>query len=162
LGITIEHPDYLWRIDELLKCPAALRFVSCEPLLGPIDLTPWLSLDQWLVNPLNQSGAVPATLDWILVGGESGPEARPMHPQWARDIRDQCLAAGVPFFFKQWGAWAHIPSDTRHPLPQKTHWCPDRNLMGRVGKKRAGPLLDGQEWREFPKAFVDYGVEVLA
>src|SRR6266567_6710865 len=85
MGVSIESASYLWRADNLREVPSAVRFLSLEPLLGPlgtIDLT---------------------DIDWVIVGGESGPGARRMEPVWARDIRDQCLAAGVSFFFKQWG-----------------------------------------------------------
>lgn len=138
LGVSVESPDYLWRIDELMKCPAAVRFVSLEPLLGPIDLSKWLRERGGGYFPIGlprQQPSLPpnwhqSCLDWIIVGGESGPGARPMHPDWARDIRDQCQAAGVPFFFKQWGAW--------RPDSTKTY------------KRRAGRLLDGRTWDEMP------------
>jgi protein gp37 len=82
-----------------------------------------------------------AKLNWVIAGGESGPKARPMHPDWVRSLRDQCLAAQVPFFFKQWGEWIcdAIDPDDRHPLFRK------------VGKKAAGRLLDGREWNEWPR-----------
>ncbi|MGB9738071.1 DUF5131 family protein, partial [Chloroflexus sp.] len=85
MGVSVERVDYIARIDDLRATGAAIKFVSCEPLLGPL---PQLPLDG---------------IDWVIVGGESGPGARPMDPAWVRDIRDQCLAADVPFFFKQWG-----------------------------------------------------------
>jgi protein gp37 len=93
LGVSVE--DQRWadiRIPALLDTPAAVRFVSAEPLLGPVRLRPW-------VSPFTTDVSV----DWVIVGGESGPGARPMHPDWARSIRDQCGALGVPFLFKQWG-----------------------------------------------------------
>lgn len=100
------HPEIPGRIDSLLACPAAVRFLSCEPLLGPLDLT------RWFMGPTKQNpgGTFSFTqcsrpIDWVIVGGESGTGARPMHPQWARDLRDQCAAAGVAFFMKQFGAW---------------------------------------------------------
>jgi len=130
------------RIPELLATPAAVRFVSAEPLLGPIDT-------QGLTG-----------LDWIIVGGESGPDARPMHPDWARSIRDQCAAAGVPFFFKQWGAWSWAPD--RMNFAQGEVWA--RSLGARrvemhssgqtsalLGKRAAGRLLDGREHSAFPE-----------
>lgn len=87
LGTSVEDQQHAEkRIDLLLNAPAAVRFLSCEPLLGPIDLQPWV-----------------ADLDWVIVGGESGPKARAIDPAWTRQLRDQCRAAGVPFFFKQWG-----------------------------------------------------------
>lgn len=84
VGVSVESKDYLWRAKLLSEVPASVRFVSCEPLLGPIS-------GQFLEN-----------INWVIVGGESGPGARPMNPQWAREIRAHCLEASVPFFFKQW------------------------------------------------------------
>jgi protein gp37 len=82
-------------------------------------------------------------IDWVIVGGESGPGARPMHPDWARSIRNQCVDAGVSFFFKQWGEWIHNYFD----MPKEiAGWYPER-----VGKKNAGRLLDGVEWNQFPE-----------
>ncbi len=106
IGVSAERQiEADGRIPLLLQTPAAVRFVSCEPLLGPIDLTHYLvgEEDPGLVG--NCVGWTPP-LDWIIAGGESGPRARPMHPDWARSLRDQCVAAGVPFFFKQWGEFA--------------------------------------------------------
>ena len=105
MGVSVENEDYLWRIDRLRIVPAALRFISLEPLLGPISR---LNLEN---------------IDWVIVGGESGPGARPMDLAWVRAIRDQCQAAGVPFFFKQM-------------------------LIGK--RKISLPLLDGRQWAEFP------------
>ena len=85
LGTSIENKDVLHRIDALKNIAAYIKFISFEPLIGPVT-----TVDLRLV-------------DWVIVGGESGPQARPMHPEWARTLRDQCTAAGVPFFFKQWG-----------------------------------------------------------
>ncbi len=113
LGVSVEsqqHADE--RIPHLLRTPVAVRFLSCEPLLGPLDVSPWLTgwtgMGSGLPPPLSTSleslSDIPA-IDWVIVGGESGPGARPMHPAWARSVRDQCVAAGVPFLFKQWGAW---------------------------------------------------------
>ena len=106
LGVTVESPKYLWRIDKLLEIQAAVRFVSFEPLLGPVDLT-GLHLDRYSqsLQPYFDR------LDWVIVGGETGPGARPMHPDWARQIRDDCVAANVPFFFKQMSRKAAIPED---------------------------------------------------
>lgn len=119
------------RIPLLLQTPAAVRFVSLEPLLGPITLTELQPAREVEVDSLNGKHGIHRplqgrnqTLNWVIVGGESGPQARPMHPDWARTIRDQCIAAGVPFFFKQWGG---------------------------CDKKASGRLLDGREWNEFPK-----------
>ncbi len=119
------------RIPLLLETPAAVRFVSLEPLLGPIDLT---NLQGCAFDALY--GVREMKINWVIVGGESGKSARPMHPQWARDLRDQCAAAGVPFFFKQWGDHG-----------------PNPHLMGiqcRMSKKAAGRLLDGIEHNGLP------------
>lgn len=113
------------RIPELLSIDCAGRFLSMEPLLGAVDLTPWQETERWVDRcsgcvdghideygyvyadcPGHEMERTTCRIDWIIVGGESGPRARPMHPQWARDLRDQCVAAGVPFLFKQWGEWA--------------------------------------------------------
>lgn len=141
VGVSIEdRPRLLERALDLKTTPAAVRFWSAEPLLADLGLI------------------VPDLLpDWVIVGGESGPNARPLHPDWARSLRDQCQAAGVPFFFKQWGEW--LPVDSGHPdldgpgFGQFDH-CPVNDIGDathvRVGKKRAGRLLDGREWSEFP------------
>ena len=111
LGVSVENQWWTSRIDDLREIPAVVRFLSCEPLLGPLSL--------------NLRG-----IHWVIVGGESGPRARPMRGDWATDIRDQCERAGVAFFFKQWGA--HDPSGKR------------------VGKKRAGRILGGRTFNEMP------------
>ncbi len=108
LGVTAENQEQAdKRIPILLQIPAAKRFVSVEPMLGPVNLKPWFPWDNhrkklqgWKRNPDYKQG-----LHWVICGGESGPGARPMHPEWAQSLRDQCQAAGVPFFFKQWGEW---------------------------------------------------------
>lgn len=120
-------------IPKLLSVPAAVRFLSMEPLLGAVDLS------RWLAGPYDDN--LSPWIDWVIVGGESGPNARPMLPDWARSIRDQCQRAGVPFLFKQWGEWA--PFGTIDP----TLYFPEK-----VGKRAAGRLLDGREWTEFPDA----------
>lgn len=102
LGITVVNQAEADRdIPKLLKIPAAVRFLSMEPLLGPVQIALWLDSLPAVVDQRPR-------LDWVIVGGESGPGARPMHPQWARDIRDQCEAAGVPMMLKQWGEWKPI------------------------------------------------------
>jgi len=152
------------RIPHLLQCPAAVRFLSAEPLLGPISFR-WLA--GWPENApttaMNPTGITDEydglrRLDWVIVGGESGHGARPMHPDWARNLRDQCQAAGVAFFFKQWGEW----SPRVGQFSDEQLWARDRSggvlwdnripQMIRVGKKAAGRLLDGREWSEFPAA----------
>ena len=123
------------RIPELLATPAAVRGVSLEPLLGPIVMEAgWLEPD--------------GGLDWVIVGGESGPGARPMHQQWARDLRDQCLFSGVAFHFKQWGEWC--PGKGAPFGENKAHQWPDGTHSYLYGKKRAGRELGGRTWDEMP------------
>jgi len=110
MGVSVENRDYVHRIEHLRQTAAHVKFLSIEPLLGPI-------------SDLDLNG-----MAWVIVGGESGPHARPMDPDWVRDIRDQCLLAGVPFFFKQWGG---------------------------TNKKRAGRLLDGRTWDQRPELEVE-------
>ncbi len=102
LGTSVENADHVSRIELLRNTPAAIRFLSLEPLLGPITRLPLRRID-W-VMPL-------CGIDWVIVGGETGPGARPMDPDWARDIRDQCKTAGVPFFFKAMGGGQPTPKD---------------------------------------------------
>lgn len=162
-GVSCENPSVKSRIRVLQDIPAAVRFLSLEPLLedlGEINLT---------------------NIDWVIAGGESGNYARPVHPAWVRSIRDQCTAAGVPFFFKQWGSWKPIdqmsdeesdkcyfplrktqsPEDIRKPrfettilhLDGKQDFSFPAGAMQvfRIGKKKAGNLLDGIKWEQFPK-----------
>lgn len=134
------------RIPHLLRVPARVRFLSMEPLLGPVrfDAVPVLAANYgYDANPL----------DWVIVGGESGRHSRPMHPDWARGLRDQCVQAGVPFFFKQWGEWAPmVPYDPEGPAPQphQLHGWSDGHISARVGKAVAGRILDGRTWDEVP------------
>jgi protein gp37 len=107
MGVSVENKDYVFRIDHLRETSAHVKFLSLEPLLGPLP-------------NLNLSG-----IDWVIVGGESGPGARPMRREWVLDIRDQCLKAGVPFFFKQWGG---------------------------TNKKKSGRVLENRTWDEMPRA----------
>lgn len=132
LGVTVESADYLNRVDELRDTPAAIRFLSIEPLLGPIP-------------NLNLEG-----IHAVIVGGESGPGARPMHPDWARDVRDQCAAAGIAFFFKQWGEWAE--QDGRQRSREQSYiGAPHRPVVfERVGKRAAGRILDGRTHDDLP------------
>lgn len=197
LGTSIAtQSDADKNIPELIKCRdlAPVLFVSAEPLLGPVALP-----DLWLQctgcrhiasrelfykreqNPhcpncrQNHTFKVLGNIDWMIVGGESGHGARPMHPDWARGLRDQCQAAGVPFFFKQWGEFAPVPQngaaagplavplnrkikksvilradgDRSEYMPHSSR--PDAVWMVPVGKESAGRLLDGREWNEFPQ-----------
>lgn len=165
LGVSVEDQATAdERIPLLLETPAAVRWLSIEPLLGPVSLR-WLSA--WpenaptsATNPYNGGRTDHLDglrrLDWVVVGGESGPKARPMHPDWVRTLRDQCADAGVPFFFKQWGEWA--PSNELHRagviIGHQLHshpWGICNPQMARAGKKMAGRLLDGKVWDEYPK-----------
>jgi protein gp37 len=162
----------------VLQTKAALRGLSCEPLLGPINLRRVEAIpDSYKKGKLSRCGiridALTGTycesgvqyrddrLNWVIVGGESGQNARPMHPQWARDIRDQCAAAGVAFFFKQWGLWR--PSvDTDCNTKNKIELGPEhdgyRPFMTRVkSKEEAGRLLDGRTHDEFPVVKIAIG-----
>lgn len=162
LGTSVENQKAAdERITLLLQTPAAVRFLSCEPLLGPVDLQKVRYKDQVTINALtgmHDWKYPPANpeqrIHWVIVGGESGQNARPMHPDWVKSLRDQCQDAGVPFFFKQWGEWAPgsnfldlIPSGTSHNFGQDLD---DNQSVWKVGKKKAGRLLDGQEWNQFP------------
>ena len=173
LGVSVENQKTAdERIPLLLQTPAAVRFISAEPLLGAVDLlkTEYLKA---IAKPGWQGekrypfeGMLPDEdrtkllhlLDWVIVGGESGPGARPMHPDWARSLRDQCEAAGVAFFFKQWGEYTseQVPGvevvlDTLKPGQCMTNGIKGHHtLYTRVGKKAAGALLDGREWRQWP------------
>jgi protein gp37 len=147
IGSTTEdHMRADERIPALLKIPARVRFLSCEPLLGPVDVARWLEPDpcvDYYDPPLSEC------VHWVICGGESGPGARPMHPDWARSLRDQCAAAGVAFHFKQWGE--HLPSGQDDATGKNQ--CTDADFL-RVGKKRSGRMLDGREWNEFPATAV--------
>jgi protein gp37 len=158
LGVSCENQAAAdERIPLLLQCPATVRFVSCEPLLGPVDVEPALHRGvEERKRHFTDVVCHPDRLDqppkWVIVGGESGPKARPMHPDWARSIRDQCQAASVPFFFKQWGEWRErIDGDdwTRETCRIDLD---GRATMIRVGKKAAGRLLDGKLHEEWPDA----------
>jgi len=139
-----------------------VRFVSYEPALGPVDFSPWLlevgkpgicrDIDG---NYWHDPGGCPLCLpklDWVIVGGESGPDARPMHPDWARSVRDQCLQTRTKFFFKQWGEWAPIArTDGVQEPPFGDYDIETRLWFTKSGKKRAGRILDGRTWDELPE-----------
>jgi protein gp37 len=156
LGVSVENQATAdERIPLLLQTPAAVRFVSCEPLLEEVDLLSsifrpgiWELAGGTLHSAIQLRG-----LDWVIVGGESGPNARPMHPDWARSLRDQCQASGVPFFFKQWGEWSEVRTTKQEIVERKSKEVRSRadgSLFFRVGKRSAGRLLDGREWNEYP------------
>lgn len=177
LGVSVEDQATAdERIPLLLKTPAAVRWISAEPLLGAVDLSHWLG-----ANELRDIDGGPG-LDWVVVGGESGTNARPMHPDWPRSIRDQCQAAGVPFLFKQWGEWgpncglnsagqldfsggmimandgtlyeeeslAYPDGDRRSEALSKGHESARLYSVYRRGKKKTGRELDGLLWDGYP------------
>ena len=200
LGATVENQEIADRnIPHLLDAPAAKRFLSIEPIVGPIDLTRILAPQgqedhgRWEFNCLVEDdtyrfepddlktynrdvsdGPWHGAIDWVITGGESGPNARPAHPDWYRQLRDECVYAGVPFHFKQWGEWIpwefeHMPTMVsqhggcvdRHELPADMDADPkwtdaclydgdDVCCHQRVGKKAAGRLLDGRTWDDRP------------
>ncbi len=144
LGVSVEDQAAAdERIPMLLQTPAAVRWISAEPLLGPVSLR-LERLGHWnaLAIKSNQPWAT-TRLHWVVVGGESGPKARPMRPEWARSLRDQCASGGVPFFFKQWGEW--LPSDAEdQPVYRGEHRHLGEHWHAfKIGKKLAGRLLDG-------------------
>lgn len=173
------------RIPWLLRVPARVRFLSCEPLLGPIDLTRLLvATPCWHCGNLDGEAGrcycgvhIDPEIHWIIAGGESGPGARPCWPEWATSLRDQCCAAGVAYFFKQWGEYESYEEDAQQPYWRDqhgklhdAHWLEVLNpesgeinpgwhedsimspyLFRRVGKHAAGRLLDGVEHSEFPR-----------
>lgn len=168
LGVSCEDQKTAdERIPILIETPAAVRWISAEPLLGPLSLNRWMGpFEISRDDEGNDLGSAQggSDLDWVVVGGESGPGARPMHPQWARSLRDQCAAAGVPYFFKQWGE--HLCVEDR--FSEGVRWVSDNSLYEelamdrnvklnnrtfayRVGKKAAGRLLDGREWNQYPQ-----------
>lgn len=184
LGVSVEDQATAnARIPLLLDTPAAVRWISAEPLLGPVDLAVmrnWISLGEgqpWLFPLIGAVGdnhgdscSVPR-LDWVVVGGESGPSARPMHPDWVRSLRDQCTEAGVAFLMKQWGEWANqraagLAMNACYELSSTGGWIEpsgsytagadaearhDRAAhIFRVGKKAAGRLLDGITHDNYP------------
>ncbi|MDB5056147.1 MAG: Phage protein Gp37/Gp68 [Bacilli bacterium] len=191
VGVSVENQKAAdERIPLLLQTPAAIRFLSCEPLLGEVRILNHLMSGKQPAKCGNcgrghgftrcpNYGGISKTdkeygceefkrvnfaIDWVIVGGESGHGARPMHPEWARSLRDQCQAAGVSYFFKQWGelvpaGMPHVDNDYRG-LRKNERWLNydgghgfhgDRVYrMSRVGKAKAGRLLDGREWNEIP------------
>lgn len=177
LGTSVETQKWAdVRIQQLIETPASVRFLSCEPLLGPVRLCSCDGADYqvqrhpFLVNP-----ACPLhgqnRIGWVIVGGESGSQARPMHPNWARLLRDQCNLVGVPFLFKQWGEWRRareaddpayeMAHGDQFPQPWLTLESDGRLHTGapgdgaatvqRVGKKAVGRVLDGRVWDQYPE-----------
>ena len=133
LGTTVENQRFAQkRIRFLLEVPSRYRFLSCEPLLGPVDLSEWID-----------------ELHWVIAGGESGGRARPTHPDWIRGLREQCVDAGVAFHFKQWGNWR-----PRESGAASTTDDPAVSFV-RMNKKDAGRTLDGRTWDELPRGYSD-------
>jgi protein gp37 len=162
IGVSVENQATAdERIPLLLQTPAAVRWVSAEPLLGPINLMKNTTvLERLRVQKSLADGATIEfmrrhleMLDWVIAGGESGPHARPMHPDWARTLRDQCQDAGVPFFFKQWGEWIPMMGCVGSiPVRADKITLGDGTIMGWAGTKRAGRRIDGVLHDEYPKA----------
>jgi protein gp37 len=144
-GISAENQrTVVERVPILLNTLTPIHFVSIEPMLGEVNLEPYLN-----------------NINWVICGGETGPgpRIRPLHPDWAGDLRDQCMKAGVPFFFKQWGEWSadygssedydFYRNETVHKNKTSDIWSDTEMFL--VGKKLAGNILDGKVWNEFPK-----------
>lgn len=151
LGATVVNQEEADRdIPKLLAVPAAKRFLSIEPMLGPVDLNYVRQRIQAQRSQLARAINGETWLDWVIVGGESGPGARPMSPDWARCLRDQCRAAGVPFLFKQWGDWVPMLGQLEGVPVRGKATTSDGWVMGLAGKKAAGRLLDGLTHDGFP------------
>lgn len=189
MGTSVENQEYAdKRIPHLLEIPSRVHFLSMEPLLGKVDLSAFV-LKQDLFNcqkcgeefasgEADRNGRHPycggqgdpegfvyhTQIDWVIVGGESGDDARPMHPSWPLGIRDLCINADIRFFFKQWGEWESVVVEDEHLEPEMIRvdtegrdltdlaglWDESDAFLRRVGKKKAGRLLDGREWNEVP------------
>ena len=177
LGVTVESQDQMWRVEELLKIPATKRWVSLEPMLGTVDMHKFLLLrtitdfrvDEVSLMPTGnfelggavmESMRVESGLDWVVLGGETGPGARPCHPDWVRKVRDDCAAAEVPFFFKNWGGWhpAIWLTDDGDIACIKAEYDNSEDVFG-DGEymlpvphgQKSGRLLDGRTWDEMPE-----------
>ena len=157
LGVTAENQEQAdKRIPALLQVPAALRFVSVEPMLGPVSLRnylPWFAYEAEH-SPGPVTGMTMPVIDWVIVGGESGSKARLMHPDHARGLRDQCVGAGVPYFFKQWGEWLPVGPGDEHPGSKYDigkEWLDGKVAAFRVGKKSASAMMDGRTWKQLPE-----------
>lgn len=138
LGTTVENQKWAEkRLHSLIGSPARIRFLSCEPLLGKLELGHWFRRGR---------------IDWVIAGGESGPRARPSDPAWFHQLRDQCLRNGVAFHFKQWGDWAPIDAIASDRTPSSMANDLFSTPVARFGKHRSGRLLDGQHWDQLPEA----------
>ena len=127
---------------------ARILFLSCEPLLGPIDLSCWVE---------GARRGEHRKIDWIIGGGESGHHARPMHPEWLTSLRDQCVSSGIKFYFKQWGNWRPVPPRVGNGYTTREMILAngERIAVANVGKKVAGRRLQGHTWNEFPDPLTD-------
>lgn len=162
LGVTVCGQDEIWKIEALESIPAARRYVSFEPLLGPVDAGFTRAPTDRDYQGWNGDGPIDQVITaradkihLVIVGGESGPGARPMHPDWVRSLRAQCRDAGVPFFFKGWGKWLLKDDYACSLLPHTgatRDWEKNTAYYTSMSKSRAGRLLDGQEWNEMPPA----------
>lgn len=170
IGVSVEDQETADdRISILLDTPAAVRWISAEPLLGPIDFNafsdaaePFLNLNALSglrENPFGETvtRAYGTKIDWVIVGGESGPRARPMNPDWVHSILKQCWKDHVPFFFKQWGEWApHYPGKDWEPSDKTLfeYFTPSPlghgSKVWKMGKKAAGRILDDRTWDQYP------------
>lgn len=139
---TVENQDYAeQRIPHLLEVPAVVRGLSVEPMLGPVNLSLWIT-----------------DINWVIAGGESGTGSRPMNPEWTRDLRDQCLEAGAAFFFKQWGNWVPSTSESQGTGVKfsSSTGTEETHYMKRVTKKIAGQRLDGSTWNQLPQPLLNW------
>lgn len=155
LGTTVEDQARAdERIPLLLSLPAKVRFLSCEPLLGAVNISEIRDSEGFEYMPLVGAEKPEPRIHWVICGGESGPKARPMHPDWARSLRDQCAQADTPFFFKQWGEFAPCPIGDGPDLVTDAVFKKGPGHDGavwQVGKAKAGRVLDGEEHNGFPK-----------
>jgi len=145
VGTTVENQRVAdVRLPLILRIPARVRFLSCEPLLGPLDLSSWFSKRGYY------------SIDWVIAGGESGAHSRPMHPDWPSRLLKDCLRAQVPFHFKQWGNWAPVDELNAELRGTTLEFGDDRPVpMVRAGKKLAGRILQGTTWNGLPQLTCD-------
>lgn len=174
IGVSVEDQETAdERIPILLQIPAVKRFVSIEPVIDPVNISNYLPFAVHYDTIPHGNCSDPARcdckcegclkdkighyrcLDWVILGGETGPGARPVHPNWMLTVRDQCQSAGVPFFFKQWGEWGNNYTPVIYKIGNpkqsvKYHRWDDGTIVWRVGKKAAGCFCDDREYKEFP------------
>lgn len=142
IGTTVENQKaFDIRIRHLASIPAAIRWLSVEPMLGPVNIEEWRT-----------------SIHWVVCGGESGPGARPMNPDWVRDLRNQCVELNIPFFFKQWGIWGPVPKYNKTPRPgivtgKCVSFDNNNTLYKASSKKYHGNLLDDKRWEAYPNGY---------